>query len=419
MVFRTLVRTRFSEKFLMQDRKILFREYHAGDIIFQQGESGDCAYIVEEGRVQISLEKGGDSFPVSVMGVGEIFGEMAILDGLPRAGTAKALETTRLCVVSREQLYNRIHNSDSVVRLLVLLLIKRTRSMNKKLIASMQSRPVESESENAVVAGDNRNAFNEVRFEIELHKAFQEREFRLHYQPIVDIHSEEVVGFEALIRWTSPTLGPMRPDLFMKVAEESSLIVPLGRWIQEQAISDLDRLQRETGRNFFMSINVSGRQFMDPAYLSNLEEIRQKYGVVSNQLKLEITERIFIDGARAIEMVGQCRNLGYQISLDDFGTGYSSLSYLRNLEVDNLKIDQTFTRTIATDRRSLAVVRAIIQMCQDMGMESVVEGVETAEMAALMKEMGTNLAQGYYYAKPKAIEDVLQALLAPAQTQAA
>lgn len=387
-------------------KKILFRDYKAGEVIFKQGEDGNCAYIIEEGRVQISLEKNGDSFPVSIMGVGEIFGEMAILDGLPRAGTARCLENTRLCVVSSEQLYNRIHHSDPVVRLLVLLLIKRTRSMNAKLVSSLQAE-ADGHAEDEAQPGDGKSAINEVRFEVELHKAFQEREFRLHYQPIVDLQTRETLGFEALIRWNSPTLGPMRPDLFMKVAEESSLIVPLGRWIQETAIMDLKRIERETGRAYFMSVNVSGRQFMDPAYLTNLEEVRQRHGADTRQIKLEITERIFIDGARAIEMVDQCRQLGYGISLDDFGTGYSSLSYLRNLNVDNLKVDQSFTRGVNNDPRSRALVRCMVQLCEDMGIESVAEGIETEEIAQTMRDVGCQYAQGYLYARPQAIDDLL------------
>lgn len=403
----------------MQDRKILFREFKAGDVIFSQGEEGNCAYIVEEGRVQISLEKNGDSFPVSIMGIGEIFGEMAILDGLPRAGTARCLEDTRLCVVSSDQLYNRIHQSDPVVRLLVLLLIKRTRSMNAKLVSSLQSAGSESSHDDSHgQPGEGKSAINEVRFEIELHKAFQEREFRLHYQPIVDMKTSEILGFEALIRWNSPTLGPMRPDLFMKVAEESSLIVPLGRWIQETAIADLKKIEASTGRSFFMSVNVSGRQFMDPLYLDNLEETRRKYGATTEQLKLEITERIFIDGARAIEMVEQCRQLGYGISLDDFGTGYSSLSYLKNLKVSNLKIDQSFTRGVNSDQRSYALVKCMVQLCQDMKIESVAEGIETVEMAKAMRDMGCQYAQGYLYARPQAVDDLLKFLNAGQQAAA-
>ncbi|MBX3016437.1 MAG: EAL domain-containing protein [Bdellovibrionaceae bacterium] len=403
----------------MQQSNILFRDFKAGDVIFRQGEDGNCAYIIEEGRVQISLEKNGDSFPVSIMGVGEIFGEMAILDGLPRAGTARCMEDTRLCVVSSDQLYNRIHQSDSVVRLLVLLLIKRTRSMNAKLVSSLQSAGSDTGSDEGGQPGEGKSAINEVRFEIELHKAFQEREFRLHYQPIVDMKNSEILGFEALIRWNSPTLGPMRPDLFMKVAEESSLIVPLGRWIQETAIADLKKIEAATGRSFFMSVNVSGRQFMDPAYLKNLEEIRQRYGATTEQLKLEITERIFIDGARAIEMVEQCRQLGYGISLDDFGTGYSSLSYLKNLKVSNLKIDQSFTRGANSDPRSHALVKCMVQLCKDMRIESVAEGIETEEMAKAMREMGCQYAQGYLYARPQALDDLLKFLGAGSQQSAA
>lgn len=388
----------------------VFRDYRENEVVFSQGDAGDCAYIIESGRIQISIRKNDEDFPVSVLGEGDIFGEMAILEGLPRAATAIALEPTRLCLISQDQLFQRIQNADPVVRLLVQILIHRTRSMNKNLGRKVSDEEVAIDDSQSKKGHRGREAIDQVKFEAELHKAFGEKEFRMHYQPIVDLRTFEVRGFEALIRWDSPTLGRMRPDIFMKVAEESSLIIPLGRWIQQQSIEDLQRFQNETGEDLFMSINVSGRQFTDPHYVEDLEATRARIGIPADRIKLEVTEKIFLNGSIAIKTIEKCRELGFQISLDDFGTGYSSLSYLKELVVDNLKVDQSFTRTVLGDKRSDSLVRCILNLSQDLGIKSVGEGIEDLQMALHLQKLGCDYGQGYYFAKPDAIDKILELL---------
>lgn len=376
------------------------QEYRAGDRIFSQGDPGDCAYIIEAGRVEISILRNGQQFPVSILGEGEIFGEMAILDGLSRSATAVALDPVRLCVISRDQLFQRVENADPVVRLLVSLLIKRTRQMNADLIGE------QSPILGRLVADQGKDAINRVRFESELQKAFEAEEFSLHYQPILNLKTSTPLGFEALIRWESPTLGRVRPDLFMNVVEESSLMVPVGRWLQARAMEDLARMNRELSADYFVSINVSGRQFADPGYLEDLEVSRRKSGLRPDQIKLEATERIFMDGPLTIKMLERCREYGYQISLDDFGTGYSSLSYLREIAVDTLKIDQSFVRVLDSDPKAEAIIQSIITLAGSLGINLTAEGIEDQATLEKLVSLGCTQGQGYYFAKPMPVAEL-------------
>lgn len=382
------------------------REFKAGERIFSQGDPGDCAFIIEAGRVQISIQKNGQEFPVSILGEGEIFGEMAILDGLARSASATAMDGARVCVISRDQLYQRIENSDPVVRLLVSILIKRTRQMNSNIGEPEQ----QTQFLSSLVSEQGRTAIDRVRFEGELQKAFEEQEFSMHYQPIMDLDSCRVVGFEALIRWDSPTLGRVRPDMFMNVIEESSLMIPVGRWLQERAMRDLAHINRHCSKDFFMSINVSGRQFTDPGYVEDLEATRCKMNLRPEQIKLEATERIFMGGTITLKTLEKCREHGYQISLDDFGTGYSSLSYLREISVDNLKIDQSFVKALRADKRSSSIIEAVVTLSKSLGLNLIAEGIEDTETLQQLRDLGCHQGQGYHFARPMPLDQLLEFL---------
>jgi diguanylate cyclase len=381
----------------------ILKDFPKGTIIFRQGDAGDFAYIIESGRIQISIDRDGEEFPLNVLGEGEFFGEMAILDQLPRSATAKVLEPCRLCVVSREALVDRIDHADPIVRLLISLFIRRTRKMNQDLAkASPDPFPHISLSDSDVVRA-GREAVNQMRFESDVKSAFDNREFEMHYQPIVNLLDESVVGFEALIRWQSPTLGTVLPDRFMNVVETSSLMVPVGRWILEQAIADLSNLQAQYKQPLFMSINVSPRQFIDPHFVHHLELTRSSHGLRSDRIKLEITERVLLQGATAIGLVEKCRALGYHISLDDFGTGYSSISYLRDINLDVLKIDQSFIRHLGTDKRARSITAATISLAHALGLECVAEGIESEAIARMLLSLGCTLGQGYHFGRPQAL----------------
>ncbi len=380
-----------------------YRNYQTGDIIFHQGDTGDCAYLIEAGSVQISIDKEGKDFPLTILGHGEIFGEMAIIDAKPRSATAAALEPTRLCVISEDSLVERLQNADSVVRLLLMMFTRRTREMHKSIAANQVK--VEPKAKNVLsLDRADREALDQVRFESEVKLAFSQKEFRLNYQPIVVLNDAKVVGFEALIRWHSPTLGIVRPNMFMSVIEDSAAIVPVGRWILEQAMRDLTELQMVFGKELFISINVSPRQFSDARFIDHIEFNRKDYGLNANQIKLEITEQLFLRGATVVAMIDQIRALGYKVSLDDFGTGYSSISYLKEIAMDVLKIDQSFIRTILSDSRAKSITGATIGLAAALGLECVAEGIESEEVAKELMKLGCIFGQGYFFGVPKPVD---------------
>jgi EAL domain-containing protein (putative c-di-GMP-specific phosphodiesterase class I) len=208
------------------------------------------------------------------------------------------------------------------------------------------------------------------------------------------------------VRWQHPVCGMVRPDVFIGIAEDCGLIVPLGRWILREACGIALRFEREAnraglqGRQGFISVNVSAGQFHDPDFLPALAGILGETGMAPSRLKLEITESVLTDSAAAKRWIEGCKALGVRVALDDFGTGYSSLSYLHEFEIDTLKIDQSFVRRILDDQRSEKIVAAIIQLSQSLGLEIIAEGIETQVIFDRLAAMGCQYAQGYLIARP-------------------
>jgi len=394
-----------------------YSKYFAqGEIIFSEGDEGDCAYIIEGGQVQITLRKNSSELPISILEVGEIFGEMAIMDGLPRSATAFAASDCRLRIVTREQIQERIDEADSVVQLLVAVLIKRMRMINRNVSGGKANTSSPHFSPLSIALNmekiDESKIIEQIRFETELHEAFANDEFVLFYQPIIEMKSGNLAGFEALIRWKSPTRGLVRPDLFIPIIEETSLMIPVGRWIQQTAMYALatmnKAIQYEQDHSLFMSINVSPKQLLDPIYIKDLENSRSKAGVDSADVKLEVTEKVLMEDAAILTTFQSLRQLGYSITLDDFGTGYSSLSYLGRFPVDYLKVDRTFVKELSKDHRCVTITQAIISLARTLGSKSVGEGIETKQDYMTLLALGCDFGQGFLFGKPVPLEDCLK-----------
>ena len=381
------------------------RVFKKGDLIFRQGDDGNCAYIIEEGRVEVFLEEHGVETPISRLGVGEIFGEMAIIDSSPRSASVRAIKDCRLSLVSKEQLSLRLSEADAVVGLLVNMLLKRIRtSLHKQ---SLQNKVTKLKITPNKMSHEDQIAIEKIRFEREIEDALENNELFVHYQPIVKMASGDLSGFEALIRWNSPTKGMVRPDIFMGIAEEGALVVPIGRWVLEKAIKDLARINELVDFKPFMAINVSGKQIGDPLFFQVLEESAEKAGCDLNQIKLEITERVLVKGQVVTNWIQHCQSLGVTVALDDFGTGYSSLSSLTQLKVNNFKIDKSFIDRLNQERASVIVVKGLIDIAKGLGIPVVAEGIETNEQDKLLTALGCTYGQGYKYSKPLPIEDIL------------
>ncbi|MEK8031010.1 bifunctional diguanylate cyclase/phosphodiesterase [Ideonella sp. DXS29W] len=240
-----------------------------------------------------------------------------------------------------------------------------------------------------------------------LRSAVPAQEFRLHYQPQVD-RTGRVVGAEALLRWESPELGMIEPSRFIPLAEESGLIVPIGRAVIRDACAVLAWWSQDPAtKHLTLSVNVSPHQFQHPSFVEDVRLALQTAGVSPSLLKLEVTENVVISDMPSVQAHMQAlRELGVRLSLDDFGIGYSSLSYLKHLPLSQLKIDQVFVRNMLSDPREAAVVRTVIALARDLALELVAEGVETPEQREMLSDLGCGLYQGYLFGRPVPLESL-------------
>jgi len=252
--------------------------------------------------------------------------------------------------------------------------------------------------------------------ESELQSALENDDFQLFYQPVIDFRTKKIAGFEALIRWEHAEMGMVRPDIFMGIAEESSLIIPIGQWVMQQACRDSNKIRESIRdwsnikKNFFVSVNVSGRQLNDPEFFEVLEEASLENHIIPSTFKLEITERVLVGGQLVENWITECHRRGFTVALDDFGTGYSSLSYLSQFHVDNLKIDRSFVRKIHDDKKTRVIVKAIIELAKGLGIPLIAEGIETEKDSQVLKKWGCHYAQGYLYARPMPLSDIIEFL---------
>ena len=247
------------------------------------------------------------------------------------------------------------------------------------------------------------NVTEKLSVENALRFAIERDELLLHYQPIVDFNSGAAVGAEALIRWQRPDHGLVEPARFIGVAEESALILPIGRWALQTACAQASAWTRESADSVLqrMSINLSPRQFRDATLADSILEVLRELGMPPERLELEITESVLmqdLDETRAI--LNKLRTNGVSLALDDFGTGYSSLSYLKRFPVDRLKIDRSFIKDIVADADTAAIVHAIIAMAHRLKINVVAEGIETAAQYALLRAAECDFAQGFYLGEP-------------------
>lgn len=363
-------------------------------VLFKQGEAGDCAYVVESGKVLVYLEIDQKIVPIAQIKKGEIFGEMSLIDSLPRSASVKAAEDTVLNVVTKDQLIERFQGSDQLVQLLLKVMMNRVRKNNSSLTQVTQGLDDIAGADDAMLDG-----FENLKFENRLQEALNNQEFEMFYQPIINMQNNMVVGAEALIRWKDPVIGYIQPDKFIDFLENSSLMVSVGHWIFERCFQDFQKIRTAFGDDFIMSINVSGRQFTHPDFLIDLEKLTWKHKVAPKNIKLEVTERVMMNGVVAIEILAQCKNKGFHISIDDFGTGYSSLQYLSQMPVSYLKIDKSFVSKINSDPKTLAVVKSMVFMAQALGMDIIAEGVETLDEREALLQLGAYFAQGWLYSK--------------------
>ncbi|HEC59511.1 hypothetical protein LCGC14_1017610 [marine sediment metagenome] len=247
--------------------------------------------------------------------------------------------------------------------------------------------------------------------EHDLRQAIEQQQFSLNFQPQVD-NSGKIIAVEALVRWQHPERSWVSPAEFIPLAEDSGLIIPIGQWVLVNACIQLKSWLRQGVELQHVSVNVSPKQFRQTDFIANIKSALDESGLTANKLMLEITEGIVLDNVEdTIQKMGTLKQMGIQFSIDDFGTGYSSLSYLKRLPIDELKIDQSFVRDIATDKDDAAIVTTIIAMARHLNLTVVAEGVENFQQLNFLMENGCTLFQGYYFSRPLSPNDLKSFIL--------
>lgn len=390
------------------------RDFKIGEIIMRQGARGDCAYIIEEGVVEIFIEReGGKIQTVGTRGPGTIIGEMAIVDDAPRTATVRAIKDCKMLEITRDDFSNRLKSSDPVIQMISQVILTRYRDTltRAEILGEGSTYPPPEMMERDFAA--QTDVVESIKMANEFQSALENNDLQLYYQPIVNMKTGQVAGFEALMRWIHAEKGFISPALFIPIAEKNGLIVEASRWALGESCRALKRIENRIGRenSLYMSVNFSSTDFASENFLDHVYRILSESDVPAKQIKLEITERLLIQQPdHAKEVLEMCRQAGMSIAIDDFGTGYSSLSYLYYFPIETLKIDQSFVRAMTKDAKSMELVKSIIGLGKNMNMTIIAEGVEDETEGKILRDLGCDAAQGYYFAKPLPEKEVIELL---------
>jgi EAL domain-containing protein (putative c-di-GMP-specific phosphodiesterase class I) len=405
------------------------REVFEGqDLVFQWGDPGDSAYVIENGCVEVLTGTGAAQRRIAILTEGAMFGEVALLDRQPRTASVRALVPTRLIRIDRSHVEELLLRSDSVIQYLMHLLLARFRSTHDaaglqlhQAAAGLLATPATASPDNTVDL--HKAAVRTLSLAQDLSDAIDRQQLELFYQPLIAFDHWTVVGFEALIRWHHPSLGLINPAEFIPLAEKTGLIHRIGQWVLQRAVGDWAELRPVCLANVrhkpFISINLSAPELAKGDMVDVVQACLAQHGMDPKELRIELTETIIIQNmADVAASLHRLRDLGIGIALDDFGTGYAGLDYLQALPFTCLKIDKTFVQQVNLSERSLHIIKAALELARSMGMSTIAEGIEDAQIGAQLSALGCSHAQGYHYGKPMAKDQVAAWAIGHQNTQA-
>ncbi len=397
----------------MENFESLGAHVPAGTILFSEGEHGDTGYFIESGTVDVLIRRDGMDVSLVKLGAGELVGELAMFDPAPRSATATALTDCVLVKFDRYQVINRINTLDPVMRRLMHTLVDRLRATNA-LITKNFGTGEDSYYEKTPAADGPHNSLENLKLEIALKNAIEENQLELFFQPIIELSSMKLAGFEGLIRWNHPEKGLIRPDSFVSLAEKSGLIFDMTKSALKATSEIAPEFQLAATHNpyhvepLFLTVNITGRDIGDPTFARTVEEMLSRSSCIPSMLKLEITESYLVDNMdRAKQTLNKFAQLGIGIAIDDFGTGHSNLSSLIEYPMSTLKIDRSFITSKLTQHSNRKVVSMILALANELGADVVAEGIEHTQDLEALRQLNCRYGQGYYFSKPMPSEEAL------------
>lgn len=381
--------------------------FDAQELVFKWGDLGECAYVIEEGCVEVLTGTGPEQRRIAVLTAGAMFGEVALLDRHPRSASVRALLHTRLIRIDRSHVEELLLRSDPVIQYLMQLLLERFRSTHDA--AGLQMRAgtngVSAAADAPGPVDLHKAAVRTLSLAQDLSDAIDHEQLELFYQPLIAFDQLSVAGFEALIRWHHPTLGLISPAEFIPLAEKTGLIHRIGQWVLQRSVADWSDLRRhclsDAFHHPFISINLSAPELASGEIVQAIQSCLRQHGMDPQELRIELTETIIIQNMEAVSAtLHALRALRIGIALDDFGTGYAGLDYLQSLPFTCLKVDKTFVQQVNQSKRSLHIIKAALELARSLGMSTIAEGIEDGEIGAQLSALGCSHAQGYYFGRP-------------------
>lgn len=382
--------------------------YGIGEIIFNEGDAGDCAYLIEDGIVEILVTIDGREQRVNQIGRSELFGEVALIDHQPRTATARAQDKVVLITIQRQLVNELLEKTDPIVRHLLLVILDRYRNKRGTSLpqsAAQQLDQAEVTTQRNALRGE---ATQKLTMANDIGRALVKDEFEMYYQPICALSSGQVAGYEALIRWRHPRDGLVSPLDFLWLAEQTGQIREIGLWTLERACRDWSVLRKSTKVALpFVSVNMSPSQLTGDSFVEDVKSIITRHRMPPTELKLELTETVIINKPDvALHLLKQLTELGSTLAIDDFGTGHSSLETLNRYPIGTMKVDRSFTNTMLTSAQSWEIVNSSIQLAHSLGMDVVAEGIETEEVRMKLLELKCNFGQGWLFGRPSELKNI-------------
>jgi len=371
---------------------MLTKRIEAGEVIFSEGDGADVAYLIEDGAVEITAIQGNQSQILARLGPGQIFGELGVIDAQPRSGTATATRPTLLLVVTADQIQQAIARADPFFAELMLKLVGRLRHTQAALLLG--------DAEMELQTSEIGPGYAELVRERDIAEAIISGQIEPYLQPIVDLRTGTIKGYETLARWRSDRFGLMRPFDFLPLARRTGLIRRIDLTMADRAMALCAEMQ-DHDRAPFVSINISAWHFQDRTLTDTLKRIIAERGVAPSRLCIEVTETLLLEDMEGAEdMMEELRDAGIHMALDDFGTGFSSLSILHRLPFDQIKVDGSLIQGAGSSPRQQALLQGILDLCSRLGIEVVAEGIEDEETRQTLLALGFTLGQGLHFAAP-------------------